>query len=190
MMYILEGQVEVTVRLQIPRDGSSLRYSLTCLLAHSLVFSLAHSLTTQLVSELARWLIPHSLTHSLNHSLTHSLTHVIFWSLTQCHVLLLRLFSAPSVYPMRWAHHAGKPSLVNINNCFLEVFTVSACVHILLSDKGFVYYRTIHSRHHSRPTEHDKEDDTRSEASNRQPKGDIIGDDLPSALIEVSLRSR
>ena len=67
---------------------------------------------------------------------------------------------------------------------------MSACVHILLSDKGFVYYRTIHSRHHSRPTEHDKEDDTRSEASNRQPKGDIIGDDLPSALIEVSLRSR
>ena len=26
MMYILEGQVEVTVRLQIPRDGSSIRY--------------------------------------------------------------------------------------------------------------------------------------------------------------------
>ena len=47
-------------------------------------------------------------------------------------------------------------------------------------------HRTIHSRHHNRPTEHDKEEDTRSEASNRQPKGDIIGDDLPLALIEVS----
>ena len=29
MMYILEGQVEVTVRLQIPRDGSTIRYSIT-----------------------------------------------------------------------------------------------------------------------------------------------------------------
>lgn len=44
--------------------------------------------------------------------------------------------------------------------------------------------RTINSRQHSRPVEHEKEEDTRSEASNRPPKGDIIGDDLPSALIE------
>ena len=29
------------------------------------------------------------------------------------------------------------------------------------------------------------DDDTRSEVSNRQPKGDVLGDDLPSALIEV-----
>lgn len=56
-----------------------------------------------------------------------------------------------------------------------------------VADERLVCHRTIHSRHHSRPTEHDKEEDTRSEASNRQPKGDIIGDDLPSALIEVSL---
>ena len=26
MMYILEGQVEVTVRLQLPREGSTIRY--------------------------------------------------------------------------------------------------------------------------------------------------------------------
>ena len=93
MMYILEGQVEVTVRLQIPRDGSSLRYSLTCLLAHSLVFSLAHSLTTQLVSELARWLIPHSLTHSLTQSLPHSLTH-------PCHLLVTHSVSCSSSPPV------------------------------------------------------------------------------------------
>lgn len=48
-------------------------------------------------------------------------------------------------------------------------------------------HRTINSRQHSRPVEHEKEEDTRSEASNRPPKGDIIGDDLPSALIEARL---
>lgn len=36
--------------------------------------------------------------------------------------------------------------------------------------------------------DNDEEADTRSEASNRQPKGDVIGDDLPPALIEVRPR--
>lgn len=43
--------------------------------------------------------------------------------------------------------------------------------------------RAIQSRHLSRPTDNN-DDDTRSEVSNRQPKGDVLGDDLPSALIE------
>ncbi len=33
--------------------------------------------------------------------------------------------------------------------------------------------------------EHEDEGDARSEAGNRQPRGDVIGDDLPPALIEV-----
>lgn len=33
--------------------------------------------------------------------------------------------------------------------------------------------------------EHEEEGDARSEAGNRQPRGDVIGDDLPPALIEV-----
>ena len=45
--------------------------------------------------------------------------------------------------------------------------------------------RVIQSRHLSRPMENEDEGDTRSEVSNRQPKGDVIGDDLPPALIEV-----
>lgn len=43
--------------------------------------------------------------------------------------------------------------------------------------------RAIQSRHLSRPMDNN-DDDTRSEVSNRQPKGDVLGDDLPSALIE------
>ena len=49
----------------------------------------------------------------------------------------------------------------------------------------FIACRVIQSRHLSRPTENEDEGDTRSEVSNRQPKGDVIGDDLPPALIEV-----
>ena len=78
------------------------------------------------------------------------------------------------------------PALVNMNKSPLKIGHV--CI-FWLSDNRFVSHRTIHSRHHSRPTEHDKEEDTRSEASNRQPKGDIIGDDLPSALIEASMHA-
>jgi hypothetical protein len=33
--------------------------------------------------------------------------------------------------------------------------------------------------------EHEDEGDSRSEAGHRQPRGDVIGDDLPPALIEV-----
>ncbi|DBB11245.1 hypothetical protein WJX82_004325 [Trebouxia sp. C0006] len=44
--------------------------------------------------------------------------------------------------------------------------------------------RVIQSRHMSRPMEHEEEGDARSEAGNRQPRGDVIGDDLPPALIE------
>ena len=33
-----------------------------------------------------------------------------------------------------------------------------------------------------------EENDSRSDASARQPQGDVIGDDLPPALIEVTLR--
>ena len=47
--------------------------------------------------------------------------------------------------------------------------------------------RVIQSRHLSRPMEQEEEGDARSEAGNRQPRGDVIGDDLPPALIEVRL---
>lgn len=61
---------------------------------------------------------------------------------------------------------------------------VEVTVKLQIPKDGGNNARVIQSRHLSRPMENEDEGDTRSEVSNRQPKGDVIGDDLPPALIE------